>query len=217
MRGKEEAHDYRYFPDPDLLPVVVDDAWLAAIRREMPELPDARQKRYIDQYGLSVYDASRLAAERRLGDYFEACLAEAPGAKPTANWILGELMAWLNAENRTIDQSPVAPEHLGQLLTLIDQDVISGKIAKTVFEEMIHTGQDPRAIVDAKGLVQVSDASALEAVVAGVLAAAPDEVAAYRQGKQKLMGFFVGQVMRETRGQANPKLVNAILQRLLSA
>jgi aspartyl-tRNA(Asn)/glutamyl-tRNA(Gln) amidotransferase subunit B len=126
-------------------------------------------------------------------------------------------MAWLNAENRTIDQSPVAPEHLGKLLTLIDQDVISGKIAKTVFEEMIHTGQDPRAIVDAKGLVQVSDASALEAVVAGVLAAAPDEVAAYRQGKQKLMGFFVGQVMRETRGQANPKLVNAILQRLLSA
>jgi aspartyl-tRNA(Asn)/glutamyl-tRNA(Gln) amidotransferase subunit B len=215
MRGKEEAHDYRYFPDPDLLPVVVDEDWLAAIRDALPELPDARRQRFIDEYGLTAYDADRLTADRDLGDYFEVCLAHAPQAKLAANWILGDLMAWLNAENRPIAQSPVSPEHLGQLLALIDGGQISGKMAKTVFEEMVKTGQDPKAIVEAKGLEQVSDAGELEAVVARVLAAAPDEVAAYRSGKAKLMGFFVGQVMRETRGQANPKLVNEILKREL--
>ena len=217
MRGKEEAHDYRYFPDPDLLPVAVDEDWLATIRDALPELPDTRQQRFMDEHGLTTYDAARLTADRDLGDYFEACLAHAPQAKLAANWILGDLMAWLNAENRPIAQSPVSPEHLGQLLTLIEEDLISGKIAKTVFEEMIKTGQEPKAIVAARGLSQVSDTGALEAVVAKVLAAAPDEVAAYRQGKTKLMGFFVGQVMRETRGQANPKLVNEILQRMLAA
>jgi aspartyl-tRNA(Asn)/glutamyl-tRNA(Gln) amidotransferase subunit B len=216
MRGKEEAHDYRYFPDPDLLPVVVDEDWLAAIRDALPELPDARQQRFMDEYGLTAYDAERLTADRDLGDYFEACLAHAPQAKLAANWILGDLMAWLNAENRPIAKSPVSPKYLGQLLALIDGGQISGKIAKTVFEEMVKTGQAPKAIVEAKGLEQVSDAGELEAVVAKVLAAAPDEVAAYRQGKKKLMGFFVGQVMRETRGQANPKLVNEILQRMLA-
>jgi len=140
----------------------------------------------------------------------------APTAKLAANWILGDLTAWLNAAGRSIDRSPVAPAHLGQLLTLIEEDLISGKIAKTVFEEMIKTGRDPKAIVAANGLAQVSDAGELEAVVAKVLAAAPDEVEAYRRGKTKLMGFFVGQVMRETRGQANPKLVNEILQRMLA-
>jgi aspartyl-tRNA(Asn)/glutamyl-tRNA(Gln) amidotransferase subunit B len=216
MRGKEEAHDYRYFPDPDLLPVAVDEAWLEAIRGQLPELPDARQQRFSDQYGLTPYDAARLTADRDLGDYFEACLAHAPQAKPAANWILGDLMAWLKAEGVSIDRSPVSPEHLGRLLTLIDGDAISGKIAKTVFEEMIKTGRDPEAIVEARGLKQVSDTGALEGVVARVLAAAPEEVAAYRQGKTKLMGFFVGQVMRETRGQANPRKVNAILQRMLA-
>ena len=216
MRGKEEAHDYRYFPDPDLLPVVVDEAWLDAIRSQLPELPDARQQRFIDQYELTPYDAARLTADRDLGDYFEACLDHAPQAKPAANWILGDLMAWLNTEGRTIAQSPVSPAHLGQLLTLIDGDVISGKIAKTVFEKMVKTGQEPKTIVEANGLVQVSDTGELEGVVTEVLAAAPDEVAAYRQGKTKLMGFFVGQVMRETRGQANPKRVNEILKRMLA-
>jgi aspartyl-tRNA(Asn)/glutamyl-tRNA(Gln) amidotransferase subunit B len=216
MRGKEEAHDYRYFPDPDLLPVAVDDDWLAAIRSELPELPDSRRQRFADAFGLTDYDAARLTADRELGDYFEACLAHAPQAKQAANWILGDLMAWLNAEGCAIDQSPVSPEHLGQLLALIDEGVISGKIAKTVFEEMTQTGQNPRAIVEAKGLVQVSDAGELEGIAADVLAAAPDEVAAYRQGKKKLMGFFVGQVMRETRGKANPKLVNEILRRMLA-
>ena len=216
MRGKEEAHDYRYFPDPDLLPVVVTEDWLEDIRAALPELPDARQARFMAEHGLNAYDASRLAGDRALGDYFEACLARAPGAKPAANWILGELAAWLNAANRTIEEAPVAPEHLGQLLTLIDRDVISGKMAKTVFEEMVKTGKAPQAIVDAKGLAQVSDAGELESVVAQVLDAAPDEVAAYRGGKTKLMGFFVGQVMKATRGQANPKLVNEILRRMLA-
>jgi aspartyl-tRNA(Asn)/glutamyl-tRNA(Gln) amidotransferase subunit B len=216
MRGKEEAHDYRYFPDPDLLPVVVDEAWLEAIRSQLPELPDARQQRFMDRYGLTPYDAARLTADRDLGDYFEACLAHAPQAKPAANWILGDLTAWLNAEGRSIDRSPVSPAHLGQLLGLIDEDVISGKIAKTVFEEMVKTGRDPKAIVAARGLTQVSDTGALEGAVAKVLAAAPAEVAAYRQGKTKLMGFFVGQVMRETRGRANPQRVNEILQRMLA-
>ena len=216
MRGKEEAHDYRYFPDPDLLPVVVDEAWLEEIRAALPELPDARQTRFREAHGLSAYDAARLAGDRSLGDYFEACLAHAPAPKPAANWILGELAAWLNAENRTIEQSPVTPEHLGQLLTLIDNDAISGKMGKTVFEEMVKTGQDPQSIVDARGLAQVSDTGELEAVVAQVLAAAPAEVAAYRSGKTKLMGFFVGQVMKATRGQANPKLVNEILKRMLA-
>ena len=215
MRGKEEAHDYRYFPDPDLLPVVVDEDWLASIRRDLPELPDARQQRFCAQYGLSDYDAARLAAERSLGDYFEACLPHAPAAKPAANWILGELAARLNADNRSIEQSPVSPEHLGRLLTLIAQDVISGKIAKTVFDDMVASGRDPDAVVKARGLEQVSDTAELEAMVAKVLADAPDEVAAYRQGKKKLMGFFVGQVMKATRGQANPRKVNEILVKKL--
>jgi len=217
MRGKEEAHDYRYFPDPDLLPVVVDEDWIEAIRQGLPELPDARQQRFSEQYGLSGYDAARLASERSLGDFFEACLAHAPAAKAAANWILGELAARLKADNRTIDQSPVSPEHLGRLLTLIDEDVISGKIAKTVFDDMVVSGRDPDAIVKDRGLEQVSDTAELEAAVAEVLDAAPEEVAAYRQGKKKLMGFFVGQVMKATRGQANPRKVNDIIQNKLNS
>jgi aspartyl-tRNA(Asn)/glutamyl-tRNA(Gln) amidotransferase subunit B len=216
MRGKEEAHDYRYFPDPDLLPVAVSEDALGEIRRTLPELPDARQQRFMDQHGLSAYDAARLAAERSLGDYFEACLAHAPAAKPAANWILGDLAARLNAENRSIDQSPVSPEHIGRLLRLVEEEVISGKMAKTVFDDMAAEGRSPDEIIKARGLEQVSDTAELEAVVAKVLAAAPDEVAAFRQGKTKLMGFFVGQVMRETRGQANPQRVNAILKRMLA-
>jgi len=217
MRGKEEAHDYRYFPDPDLLPVVVGEDWLETIRQGLPELPDARQQRFSTQYGLSGYDAARLAAERSLGDYFEACLAHAPAAKPAANWILGELAARLKADNRAIDQSPVSPEHLGRLLTLIAEDVISGKIAKTVFDDMVTSGRDPDAVVKDRGLEQVSDTAELEAVVAAVLDAAPEEVAAYRQGKKKLMGFFVGQVMKATRGQANPRKVNDIIENKLNS
>jgi aspartyl-tRNA(Asn)/glutamyl-tRNA(Gln) amidotransferase subunit B len=216
MRGKEEAHDYRYFPDPDLLPVVLDEAWIEAVRGSLPELPDARQARFEAAYGLPTDDAARLVAARETADFFEACLEVHAQPKAVANWVLGELAALLNARGLSSDQSPVAPEQLGRLLALVDGGVISGKIAKTVFEEMAAGGEDPAAIVKRKGLVQVSDAEELAAVVAQVLAAAPAEVAAYRGGKTKLMGFFVGQVMKATRGKANPQLVNQILQEKLS-
>jgi aspartyl-tRNA(Asn)/glutamyl-tRNA(Gln) amidotransferase subunit B len=216
MRGKEEAHDYRYFPDPDLLPVVVEAAWIEAIRAELPELPDARQTRYVETLGLSPEDAARLAAARETGDYFEACLAVFPQPKPVANWVLGDLAAHLNASGRDIADAPVSPALLGRLLQLVDDGTISGKIAKTLFEEMAGTGEAPDAIVERRGLKQVSDSAALEEIVDQVLAAAPDEVAAFRGGRTKLMGFFVGQVMKATRGQANPQKVNAILKAKLA-
>ncbi len=217
MRGKEEAHDYRYFPDPDLLPVVIADDWIEAIRAELPELPDARQARYIQTLGLSAEDAERLAASRETGNYFEACLAVFPQAKPAANWILGDLAALLNSSGQPIEASPVSPEQLGRLLALVDKGTISGKIAKAVFEEMAATGREAEAIVAEKGLVQMSDSGELEAIVDHILAEAPDEVAAYRAGRKKLMGFFVGQVMKATRGKANPKKANAILKARLEA
>ena len=217
MRGKEEAHDYRYFPDPDLLPVVIDAAWIEAIRAELPELPDARQTRYVEELGLSAADAGRLAANRETGDYFEAGLAVFPQPKALANWILGDLAAHLNAAGLAIADAPVTPARFGRLLQLIDAGTISGKIAKSVFERMAATGQDPDAIVAAQGLRQMSDSSALEAVIDRILAEAPDEVAAFRNGKTKLMGFFVGQVMKATRGKANPRKVNAILTKRLGA
>ncbi len=216
MRGKEEAHDYRYFPDPDLLPVVIDDEWIEATRAALPEMPDARKARYIAELGLSAEDAERLAASRKTGDYLEAGLEVFPQAKPLANWILGELAALLNAAGKDIAHAPVAPARLGRLLQLIEAGTISGKIAKSVFEQMAASGQDPDAIVEAQGLRQMSDSGELEAVIDRVLAAAPDEVAAYRSGRTKLMGFFVGQVMKATRGKANPRKVNAILQAKLA-
>ncbi len=216
MRGKEEAHDYRYFPDPDLLPVVIDEEWIEAIRAALPELPDARQHRYVQELGLSAEDAGRLAASRETGDYFEAGLEIFRQAKSLANWILGDLAAWLNAAGRDIADAPVAPAQLARLLQLIEDGTISGKIAKSVFEQMTASGQDADTIVEAQGLRQMSDSSALEAVIDRILAESPEEVAAYRAGRVKLMGFFVGQVMKATRGQANPRKVNAILRTKLA-
>jgi aspartyl-tRNA(Asn)/glutamyl-tRNA(Gln) amidotransferase subunit B len=215
MRGKEEAHDYRYFPDPDLLPVVIDEDWVETIRAQLPELPDARQARYMESLGLAAQDAGRLAAARETGDYFERCLAVFPRAKPVANWVLGELAALLRATGRPIEDSPVPPAALGRLLQLVEAGTISGKIAKRVFETMAQTGEDADKIVAEQGLVQMSDTDALERIVDAVLAAAPEEVAAFRNGRTKLMGFFVGQVMKATRGQANPQKVNAILKEKL--
>ncbi|MFZ7125663.1 MAG: Asp-tRNA(Asn)/Glu-tRNA(Gln) amidotransferase subunit GatB [Desulfobacterales bacterium] len=215
MRGKEEAHDYRYFPDPDLLPLVVDEAWIDRIRAELPELPDAKRQRFMGDFGLSGYDAERLTSAREVAEYFEACMAAYPQAKPAANWILGDLAALLNARGLSIEESPVAAGDLCELLRLIDNGTISGKIAKTVFEEMAASGKRPGAIVKEKGLVQVSDAGELEAIVEKVLEASPSEVEAYRNGKTKLMGFFVGQVMKATRGKANPKVVNELLKEKL--
>jgi len=215
MRGKEEAHDYRYFPDPDLLPVVVDDAWIREIEAELPELPDTREKRFVEVLGLTPYDAGVLTAERELADYFESCLEVYPQPKPAANWIMGPLLGLLNAEGKTIETSPIAPADLGTLLKLVDDGTLNGKIAKTVFEEMAASGKAPGRIVAEKQLVQLSDGDAIEGIINDVLSGHPDEVAAFRGGKTKLMGFFVGEVMRATKGKANPKMVNEILREKL--
>ncbi len=215
MRGKEEAHDYRYFPDPDLLPVVVDDAWIQEIEAGLPELPDQKEQRFVGTLGLSAYDAGVLTADRELADYFEACLESYDRPKPVANWIMGPLLGRLNAEGETIAASPVAPADLAALLKLVDDGTISGKIAKTVFDDMAATGKAPGEIVTEKQLVQLSDTSAIEEIIDEVIASHPDEVAAFRGGRKKLLGFFVGQVMKATQGKANPKMVNEILQQKL--
>ncbi len=218
MRGKEEAHDYRYFPEPDLLPLVVFPQWEEELKARLPELPDARKARFTSQYGLSDYDAGVLTSERELADFFEAVMASCKGEpKQAANWVTGALMGLLNARGLSISESPVSALALAALLTLLDSGVISGKIAKTVFEEMAETGKAPDVIVKEKGLVQVSDASVIEKAVEEVLAENPAEVTGYRGGKTKLMGFFVGAVMKKTRGKANPGLVNELLKKRLDA
>jgi aspartyl-tRNA(Asn)/glutamyl-tRNA(Gln) amidotransferase subunit B len=215
MRGKEEAHDYRYFPDPDLLPLTVCSEWIERVRQELPELPEAKRDRFVEEYGLPAYDADLLTTDRELADYFEACLETFDNPKPASNWIMGPLLGLLNTAGISIDASPVSPENLGRLLQLIEEGVISGKIAKTVFDEMAASGHAPDLIVKKQGLVQVSDASQIEAAVDKVMAANAIEVQAYKAGKIKLLGFFVGQVMRETKGKANPQVVNAVLKEKL--
>jgi aspartyl-tRNA(Asn)/glutamyl-tRNA(Gln) amidotransferase subunit B len=215
MRGKEEAHDYRYFPDPDLLPLVIDGEWTEEIRSTLPELPDEKRARFIEAYGIPLYDAQVLTSSRPLADYFEACVEHFPEPKTVSNWVMGSILAMLKAENKTIEESPVSPERLAELLRLIDSGVISGKIAKTVFDEMVSSGKPPEAIVQEKGLVQVTDADAITEVVKQVVSDHEQEVSDYRAGKTKLFGFFVGQVMKATRGKANPKMVNEILKKEL--
>jgi aspartyl-tRNA(Asn)/glutamyl-tRNA(Gln) amidotransferase subunit B len=215
MRGKEEAHDYRYFPDPDLLPLVIDEEWIERVRRSLPELPDARRARFVAQYGLPDYDAGVLTSDRELADYFEACLEAFPQPKPVSNWIMGPLLGMLNAGGTPVERAPIPAAALADLLKLVDGGAISAKTAKSVFEEMAASGKTAAAIVAEKGLSQISEADALEAVVQGVLDRNPKEIAAYRGGKTKLMGFFVGEVMKATRGRANPKAVNELLRQRL--
>ena len=215
MRGKEEAHDYRYFPDPDLLPLVIDAQWIETVEKNMPELPAQKKQRFIDAYGLPAYDADVLTADRDLAAYFEECVQRFPRPKQVSNWVMGALLGLLNAAGKTIDESPIPARDLAQLLELVEQGVISGKIAKTVFEEMAASGKTPRQIVKEKGLVQISDSAAIEEIVSEVLTRCSAEVAAYKKGKTKLLGFFVGQVMQATGGRADPKQVNAILKKKL--
>jgi aspartyl-tRNA(Asn)/glutamyl-tRNA(Gln) amidotransferase subunit B len=215
MRGKEEAHDYRYFPDPDLLPVTVAPDWLESLEAELPELPAARVARFAAQLGLPEYDAQVLTSDKGLADYFEATLREFPQPKLVSNWIMGEVMRELKREEAGVAALKVAPRDLGRLLALVEQGVISGKIAKTVFEEMAAAGGDPESIIREKNLAQISDSGALETQAREILAAHPKEAADYRAGKTKVMGFFVGQLMRRTKGQANPQLANDIFRRLL--
>ncbi len=215
MRSKEEAHDYRYFPDPDLLPLILDEAWVNHIRATLPELPDDRKNRYMRDFGLTPYDAGVLVAERDTALYFEAA-AKGRDGKLAANWVMGELFGALNKENKSITQSPVSADALGGLLDLILNNTISGRTAKEVFEEMYATGKPAAKIVEEKGLQQVSDVGALEKAIDDVIAQNPDKVAEYRGGKDKLFGFFVGQVMKNTGGKANPALVNELLKKKLS-
>ncbi|MDP4726733.1 MAG: Asp-tRNA(Asn)/Glu-tRNA(Gln) amidotransferase subunit GatB [Desulfobacterales bacterium] len=217
MRGKEEAHDYRYFPDPDLLPLTISTEWIERVRKELPELPEAKRDRFVVDFGLPAYDADLLTTDRELADYFETCLETFNNPKPVSNWIMGPLLGLLNTADKSIDASPVSPENLGRLLQLIEEGVISGKIAKTVFDEMAVSGHAPGRIVKERGLVQVSDASQIETAVDKVMAENAAEVQAYRAGKTKLLGFFVGQVMRETKGKANPQVVNEVLKSKLGA
>jgi aspartyl-tRNA(Asn)/glutamyl-tRNA(Gln) amidotransferase subunit B len=211
MRGKEEAHDYRYFPDPDLVPIVIAEDWIEEVRKALPELPDAKRKRYQEDLGLPEYDAEVLAASRDIADYFDACVALYPQPKPISNWVMGELLRALKEDNREIADCPVTPGLLTEMLKLVESGTISGKIAKTVFDEMYKTGKEPAKIVEEKGLVQVSDTGAIEKIIDEVLTGNPDNVAEYRGGKDKLFGFFVGQVMKASKGKANPALVNEIL------
>jgi aspartyl-tRNA(Asn)/glutamyl-tRNA(Gln) amidotransferase subunit B len=221
MRSKESAHDYRYFPDPDLLPLEVSREWVAAVQAEMPELPDARRARFVAAHGLPAYDAEVLTARKDIADYFEAAVRAHPNPKAISNWVMGDLLRIVR--ERKLDEAlvirawPVSPAHLAAMVRLIDDDTISGKIAKTVFEQMVATGQAPDAIVAAEGLSQVSDTAAIDAAIAAVLEANADKVAEYRAGKDKLFGFFVGQVMKATQGKANPGKVNALLKQRLGA
>jgi aspartyl-tRNA(Asn)/glutamyl-tRNA(Gln) amidotransferase subunit B len=217
MRAKEEANDYRYFPDPDLLPVEIDESYIDAVRDTLPELPDAKQQRFIDEYGLKGDDASILTASRALADYFEAAVAAGTTkAQMVANWVIGDLSGALNRDGIEIDASLVAAADLAGLLDRITDDTISGKIAKEVFEAMWAGEGTADSIIEARGLKQITDTSAIEAVVDAVIAANPSQVAEYQSGKDKLIGFFVGQVMKETGGKANPGQVNTILKKKLS-
>ena len=215
MRGKEEAHDYRYFPDPDLLPLVIDEEWIENVKTNLPELPDARKQRFMDQYELPSYDAELLTSDRELADYFENCTREFPQPKKVSNWVMGSLLGLLNARGKTIEDSPVSAVDLARLLALVEEGVISGKIAKTVFDEMARTAKPAKQIVAEKGLVQITDTGALEDVVLRIIAGHPREVEAFKSGKTQLLGFFVGRIMKATRGQANPKMVNDILKQKL--
>ncbi len=215
MRGKEDAHDYRYFPDPDLVPLVISDDWVEDVRLSLPELPDAKRQRYVQELGLSAADAELLTAARELAEYYEAVLAAGAPAKPAANWVMGEVSRGLNDAGIAIDACPVAPALLAELLGLIDKGTISGKIAKTVFDEMWQSGKNPAAIVEEKGLVQVSDTGEIEKIIEGIIAANLGQVEEYRGGKEKVLGFFVGQVMKASRGKANPAVVNELLLKKL--
>lgn len=212
LRSKEEAHDYRYFPEPDLVPLVIDREWVEEIRKTLPELPHARKERVMAEYGLSLYDASIITGSKALADYFDACVILYPEAKTVSNWLMGDLIRLLNAEDQDIRECAITPEMLADMLKLIDNGTISGKIAKTVFEEMFKTGKRPEEVVKEKGLVQISDQSEIDAMVDQVLADNPKSVEDYKAGKEKAIGFLVGQVMKLSKGKANPGMVNELLR-----
>lgn len=214
MRKKEFAHDYRYFPEPDLPPLVLTDEYIEGIKKNLPELPDAKKARFTEKMGLTKYDAAIICENKEVAEFFEKAAAGHDGKK-VANWLMGDFFAMLNRKNATVENSPVSAENLGRLVGLIETSVISGKVAKDVFEIMAETGENPEKIVEEKGLKQVTDTSAIEAVIDTVIANNPDNVAAYRNGKVALRGWFVGQIMKESKGKANPQMVNELLDKKL--
>jgi aspartyl-tRNA(Asn)/glutamyl-tRNA(Gln) amidotransferase subunit B len=214
MRSKEDAHDYRYFPEPDLLPLVLQQDWVDALKAKLPELPDAKRARFVEQYGISFYDAGVLIAEQATGDFYER-VAKGRDAKLAANWVTGDFFAALNRLGAAIETSPIGAEALGELIDLISDKTINGRIAKEVFEAMLETGDAPGKIVADRGLKQVTDTGAIEAAIDAVIAANPDKVAEYKSGKEKLFGFFVGQVMKAMAGKGNPGIVNEIMKQKL--
>ena len=215
MRSKEDAHDYRYFPDPDLLPLKLEDAFIEDLRSSLPELPDQRKQRLVGDYGLSPYDAGILVGEKETADYFET-VAAGRDAKLAANWVTSDLFGRLNKSGIAISESPVSAEAMGDLLDLLADGTISGRIAKDVFDNMFETGKDAAAIIEEKGLKQISDTGALEAIIDAVIEHGPNQVEQFRGGNEKVLGWFVGQVMKETQGKANPQTVNEILRRKLA-
>ena len=217
MRSKEHAHDYRYFPDPDLVPLILADGQINEIKKNLPELPKAMAARFVKDYQLSDYDAGVLTSEKSLARFFESALSHHNQPKAIANWIQTELLRLLKESGKSIEVSPVSPLQVASLLRLVDGGTISGKIAKVVFEEMFQTGKDAEIIVKEKNLVQVSDSGSLEKTIDAVIATNPKQYEQYRSGKDKLFGFFVGQVMKETKGQANPNMVNDLLKKKLSS
>jgi aspartyl-tRNA(Asn)/glutamyl-tRNA(Gln) amidotransferase subunit B len=218
MRSKEEANDYRYFPDPDLLPLHVEPAFIESLRKSLPELPLQKRERFMSQYNLTAYDANILASERDLADYFESAVKLAPAntAKLVANWVIGDLLGALNKANLEITASPVSAQQLATIVQRISDNTISGKIAKSIFEAVWQGEGEVDAIIEQKGLKQITDNSAIEAAIDEIIAANPQQVEQYRGGKETLFGFFVGQVMKKTQGKANPQLVNEYLRKKLS-
>ncbi|PKL90318.1 MAG: Asp-tRNA(Asn)/Glu-tRNA(Gln) amidotransferase GatCAB subunit B [Ignavibacteriae bacterium HGW-Ignavibacteriae-2] len=211
MRSKEESHDYRYFPEPDLMPVVVNAEWRNELSKQMPELPEIRKNRFVDQYGLPEYDASLLTVEKQIADYYEEILKTTNDYKTASNWVMGDVLKVLNEEKLNITNFPISAENIGKLINLINNGTISIKIAKEIFPDLIKTNKDPKQIVEEKNLVQISDTSLIDEVVQTILRNNPGQVQQYLDGKDKVIGFFVGQIMRETKGKANPQTVNEIL------
>lgn len=216
MRSKEHAHDYRYFPEPDLVPLRVSEHWLHEIQSRLPELPADRRARFVTQYGIREYDAQVLTLTRETGDYFEAAVKVSGDGRSTANWVVGDLMGLLKAAGKEIADSPVEPEHIGELVVLINKGELSGKLAKEILPRMFETGESPAAIMEREGLKQISDTGALEKIVDDVIAGNPKQVEQYKSGKIAVLGFLVGQVMKASRGQANPAAVNEVLKKKLS-
>jgi aspartyl-tRNA(Asn)/glutamyl-tRNA(Gln) amidotransferase subunit B len=215
MRGKEEAHDYRYFPDPDLVPLTISSEWVEEIKKGLPELPLQKRGRFVQAYQIPEYDAGVITTSKALADYYEECVRLFPVPKQVSNWIMGDLLRLLKEDDKEVEECPVSPQQLAEMLVLIKDGTISGKIAKTVFEEMYKTGKAAKEIVAEQGLVQITNADDVTRTVEEILKNHPKEVAEYKSGKEKLFGFFVGQVMKATQGKANPQLVNDILKKLL--